>query len=103
MSGGQDLNVDADAVQRVGTAFTQAGGEVSALNADAALGDAAAVGQQLATSAACRKAQSSIAAQSAALATETDQYGGNLKNAAAEYRNTDHMAGAAIQNVKFGT
>lgn len=103
MSGGNNLDVDPDAVQRGGTAFSQAGGEFGALNADAALGDAAGVGSQLATAGACRKAQSTITAQTKALATETDQYGGKLKSAAAEYRSTDHASGAAIKNVKFGT
>lgn len=103
MSGGHDLDVDPDAVQRGGASFSQAGGELAALNAGAALGDAAGVGSQLATAGACRKAESTITAQTKALATETDQYGGKLKTAAAEYRDTDHAGGTAIKNVKFGT
>ncbi|OBI46399.1 hypothetical protein A5707_21460 [Mycobacterium kyorinense] len=102
MSGGQDLAVDADALGKVGSTFTEAGGELAALQADAPLGDAAGVGSQLATAAACRKAQSAIAAQTAALAKETDEYGGKLKTAAAEYRNTDRTAGEAIHKVKLG-
>lgn len=102
MSGGQELAVDADAVGKVGSTFSQAGGELAALKGDAPLGDAAAVGSQLATAGACRKAQSAIAAQTAALVKEADEYGGSLKTAAAEYRNTDRTAGEAIHNVKVG-
>lgn len=90
------LGVSPAALDGAATSFEQAAGALSALGADAPLGDGAAAVAQLATGTACRTAQSEVAATATALADDVGRYGSNLRTAVARYSGTDLGAGSAI-------
>ena len=93
------MKVNPSVLQRVGTAFGQAGDGMAGLQADAPLGDAASSVAQLQTANACRKAQSDLAAQTAALADDAREYGENLHTAAGWYNTRDQASAEAIKKV----
>lgn len=93
------LEVDTEALRRVGGEFTAAGDHLAALRVDGPLGDAAAAIPQLATAAACRAAQATIAVRMETVAQRARGYGSDLASAAANYDATDEASGATIDGV----
>jgi len=93
---GEVLKVSPSDLESAATAFDQSAGALGALEADAPLGDGAAAVAQLATGAACRAAQSEVAAAVTALADDLARYGSNLRTAVARYAGTDQAAAGAI-------
>ena len=79
------------------TSFDKAAAGVSGLHADACLSDAAASVPSLQTGAACRKAQSEVAAETAAVADGARQFSENLATAARWYAQRDQVAAEAIK------
>jgi hypothetical protein len=98
MSGGT-LEVDPAVIDSAGTAFGQAGDALGNLHADAPLGDAAAAVPALQTAAACRTAQSEVAAESSAVADGARQFSENLGSAARWYEKRDRAAADAIEKI----
>jgi hypothetical protein len=101
MGGDETLKVDPSVLQSVGTAFGQAGAVIADLQADAPLGDAAGAVPQLRTGNACRKAQSEVAEQLAAVARDVRTYGDNLQTAAYRYLSADATAASAIKKIEI--
>jgi len=95
----EPLQVDTDELRRVGSNFTGAGDKLAGLRADAPLGDAAAAVPQLQTAAACRAAQSTVAAEMTTIADAARTYGSNLRSAADQYDSTDEASGGTIAGV----
>ncbi|MGY4647171.1 type VII secretion target [Mycobacterium sp. URHB0021] len=91
------LKVDPDVLRSVGHEFEQAGHSLSALQADAPLGEASAAVPQLQTGAACQAAQTLVAAELATLAGNTHAYGGKLTTAAQTYETRDRESAEAIR------
>jgi nitrate/nitrite transporter NarK len=98
MSGGS-LRVDPAVLRSAGTSFGQAADELGGLRADAPLSDAAAVVPALQTAAACRKTQSDIAAETAAVADGARQFSENLATAARWYEKRDQAGAEAIEKI----
>lgn len=97
---GETLVVDPGALTGAGTVFGQAGVGLAGLGADGPLGEAAAAVPQLATAAACQRAQSAIAADTAAAADATKTFGSNLNSAATRYETQDQAAAASIDTAQ---
>jgi uncharacterized protein YukE len=93
------LKVNPPVLQNVGTSFGQAAEELSGLQADAPLGDAAGSVAKLRTADACRKAQSDVAAATTAVAEETRKFDENLNTAARWYEHHDRAAAEAIKKI----
>lgn len=96
---GEVLQVNPPALAGAGTAFGLAASGVAGLHADAPLGEAASAVAALQTAAACRRAQADIGALTAAAATAADEYGENLRSAAARYESVDRAGRDAIEQV----
>jgi hypothetical protein len=91
------LKVDPDVLRSVGREFERAGHSLSALQADAPLGEASAAVPQLQTGAACQAAQTSVATEMATLAGNAHAYGGKLTTAAQMYETRDRESAEAIK------
>uniref|UniRef100_A0A5Q5C9L4 ESX-1 secretion-associated protein n=1 Tax=Mycobacterium sp. (strain JLS) TaxID=164757 RepID=A0A5Q5C9L4_MYCSJ len=96
---GEVLQVNPPALAGAGTAFGQAASGVAGLHADAPLGEAASAVAALQTAAACQQAQADIGALTAAAATAAEEYGENLRSAAARYESVDQAGRDAIEQV----
>lgn len=96
---GDVLQVNPPVLVGAGTAFGQAASGVAGLRADAPLGEAASAVAELQTAAACRQAQADIGALTAAAAAAADEYGDNLRSAAARYESVDQAGRDAIAKV----
>ncbi|MGE2715827.1 hypothetical protein ACQI4L_17360 [Mycolicibacterium litorale] len=96
---GDVLQVNPAALGSAGTAFEHAGTGVADLRADVPLGDAEAAVAALQTAAACRQAQSDIAAITAAAAGAVRDYGQDLQTAATRYDTGDRAGRDAVAKV----
>jgi hypothetical protein len=100
-SNGGVLKVNSQALQNAATVFGQVGDGLAGLQADAPLGDAASAVSQLQTAAACRIAESEVAATVSSLADRVRKYGENLHTAAGRYEKRDHEAAGAIKKIEI--
>jgi hypothetical protein len=101
VSNGGVLKVNSQALQSAATVFGQVRDGLAGLQADAPLGDAANAVSQLQTAAACRIAESGVAATVTSLADYARVYGENLHTAAARYEKRDHAAAEAIKRIEI--
>jgi hypothetical protein len=93
---GEVLQVNPPALAAAGTAFGNAAAGVASLQADAPLGEAASAVAGLQTASACRQAQVDLGMLTTAVAAAADEYGGNLRGAAARYESGDRAGRDAI-------
>ena len=98
---GNTLVVDPAVLTSTATAFSQAGAGLAGLGADAPLSEAAAAVPGLATAGACQKAQSTVAADTSAVAEAAGTYGSNLGIAANQYETQDHAAADSINKAQL--
>jgi hypothetical protein len=96
MSGGT-LKVDPPVLQSAATSFGQAADGLGSLQSAASLAEAAAAVPSLQIADACRKAQSDVAAEAAAVSDGVRQFSGNLQTAARWYEKRDEAAAEAIK------
>jgi hypothetical protein len=94
---GEALKVDTPTLGTVGATFAEAATGLSGLAADAPLGGAAGAVPQSEIAAACRTAQTEIAAATAALSAAAQTYGENLRTAMSQYESRDAAGAAAVR------
>lgn len=98
---GPVLKVDPAVLQKVSTAFGQAGDQLADLRAEEPLSNAATAVPQLETAAACLNAHAKIAAEMTTLADSARRYAGNLGIAARQYQAGDQSAASKIGSINF--
>jgi aspartate/methionine/tyrosine aminotransferase len=93
---GETFEVDPAELRSAGTSFGQVSEGLGNLHADAPLSDAAAAVPSLQTAAACREAESDVAAEVAAVSDGARGFSANLEAAARWYEKRDEAAANAI-------
>jgi excreted virulence factor EspC (type VII ESX diderm) len=97
----ETLDVDPAVLRSAGTSFGQAADGLAHLSADAPLSDAAAAVPSLQTAAACRDAETKVAAETAAVAEGVRQFSESLGSAARSYERRDEAAAGGIENIEM--
>jgi Excreted virulence factor EspC, type VII ESX diderm len=95
------LKVDPAVLTNVGSAFGQAGDQLTGLHPAKPLSDAAASVPQLATAAACQATMADIATEMTSHADAARSFSENLNSAAGRYRSNNEAAAAALEGVSF--
>jgi hypothetical protein len=93
------LEIDPVLLRSAATSFGQTAEQLGSLHADEPLTDAAASVTSLQTAAACRTAESAVAAGVAAVSDAARQFGENLGAAARWYETRDVAAADAIKKI----
>ena len=96
------ISVNTGDLRAAGEALKTVASDLSALNPDAPLSDAAGVGASLKTADACRSASTLIATQNTGAANQLTEFSSGVSNAAAAYDHQDQTAAADIDSVHPG-
>jgi len=95
------LKADVGVLYSAGTSFGQVADGLGSLRADAPLAEAATAVSSLQTAAACRAAQSDVAAATSEVADGARQFGESVQAAARWYEMRDQAAAAAITKIEI--